>query len=92
MERYRSKTPDFHKEIQIQPIITQTIQPIITKEVQPVINLKIQPVIHKEIQPIITRKIQPVIFKENQINNIEEVIQKLENQIIKIPQINLKDL
>ena len=93
MERYRSKTPDFHKEILIQPIITQAIVPVITTEVQPLINIQIQPVIHKEIQPIIhqeiqpiiteeiqtviTRKIQPVIFKENQ-TNIEEVIQKLE--------------
>ena len=92
MERFRSKTPDFHKDIQIQPIIHKNFQPVITKEIQPIIEEKIQPVIHKEIQPIIHqdiqpvitteiqpviyRKIQPVIFNENQ-TNIEEVIQQL---------------
>ena len=92
MEKFRSKTPDFHKDIQIQPIIHQNIQPVITTEIQPIIQQKIQPVIHKEIQPVIHhniqpvitteiqpviyRKIQPVIFNENQ-TNIEAVIQQL---------------
>ena len=93
MKQLRSKTPDFHKEIQIQPVIHQEIQPVITKQIQPVINQKILPVVHKEIQkiihleiqpvitteiqPIIHKKIQPVIFMENQ-TNIEEIIQQLE--------------
>ena len=93
MEKFRSKTPDFHKEIQIQPIIHQEIQPVITTEIQPIIEQRIQPVVHKEIQPIIhneiqpviirqiqpviLKKIQPVIFNENQAN-IEEIIQQME--------------
>ena len=93
MKQLRSKTPDFHKEIEIQPIIYVECQPVITEEIQPIINKKLQPVVHKEIQPIIhqeiqpvitkeiqpiiIKKIQPVIFNENQ-TNIEEVIQQLE--------------
>ena len=93
MKQLRSKTPDFPKEIKIQPILYHEIQPVITTEIQPIINRKIQPVVHKEIQPIIHQeiqpvitkeiqpiilnRIQPVIFMENQ-TNIEEVIQQLE--------------
>ena len=84
---------DFPKEIQIQPLIHQSIQPVVTREIQPIIKEEIQPVVHRviepiifqeiqpvitqEIQPIIRKEIQPVIFMENQ-TNIEEIIKQLE--------------
>ena len=47
MKQIRSKTPDCHKEIQIQPIILEEIQPVITTQIQPIIQREITPIVHK---------------------------------------------
>ena len=75
MERYRSKTPDFHKEILIQPIITQAIVPVITTE--------IQPVIFKENQTNIEEVIQKLEKSNNQ--NPSNIIEKHSEMFIPQP-------
>ena len=87
MKQLRSKTPDFHKEIEIQPIIYVECQPVITEEIQPIIIEKIRPVIFNENQTNIEEVIQQLELSHKRIYKIKREVPETKRLVKKTEQI-----